>query len=156
MEFNPNNWCESQINLARIKIQLKYFVEDKAHLKDLWGRIMVGNSFRDSAHLAARAQSQSLIEIHKIIPNFVNDMEKNIITYDKINKIDKEGSPLEYINYEISSNLVNEFKKLSKNNKLKILDHLEDNFYRISILSETMKSEKDLEDEVKEEIKKFT
>ena len=153
MKFNPNNWCESQINLARIEIQLKFFVEDKAHLKDLWDRIMVGNSFRESAHLAARAQSQSLIEIHKIIPNFVSGMEKNIITGDKNYKIDKEESPLEYINYEVSSNLVNEFEKLSKNNKLIILDHLEDNFHRISILSETMKSEKDLEDEVKEKIK---
>jgi len=155
MKFNPNNWCESQINLARIEIQLKYFVEDKAHLKDLWDRIMVGNSFRESAHLAARAQSQSLIEIHKIIPNFVNGMENFLFTDDKNKKIDKEGSPLEFINYEVSSNLVNEFKKLSKNNKLIILDHLEDNFYRISILSETMKSEKDLEDEVKEKIKTF-
>ena len=63
---------------------------------------------------------------------------------------------MEFINYEVSSNLVNEFKKLSKNNKLIILDHLEDNFYRISILSETMKSEKELEDEVKEKIKTFT
>ena len=152
MKFNPNNWCESQINLARIEIQLKYFVEDKAHLKDLWDRIMVGNSFRESAHLAARAQSQSLIEIHKIIPNFVNGMENFLFTDDKNKKIDKEGSPLEFINYEVSSNLVNEFEKLSKNNKLIILDHLEDNFYRISILSETMKSEQELEDEVKEKI----
>jgi len=156
MEFSPKNWCENQINLARIEIQLKYFVEDKAHLKDLWDRIMVGNSFRESAHLAARAQSQSLIEIHKIIPNFVKGMEKFLFTDDKNKKIDKEGSPLEFINYEVSSNLVNEFKKLSKNNKLIILDHLEDNFYRISILSETMKSEKELEDEVKEKIKTFT
>ena len=152
MKFSPKNWCENQINLARIEIQLKYFVEDKAHLKDLWDRFMVGNSFRESAHLAARAQSQSLIEIHKIIPNFVKGMENFLFTDDKNKKIDKEKSPLEFINYEVSSNLINEFKKLSKNNKLIILDHLEDNFYRISILSETMKSEQELEDDVKEKI----
>ena len=152
MKFNPKNWCESQINLDRIEIQLNYFVEDKAHLKDLWDRIMVGNSFRESAHLAARAQSQSLIEIHKIIPNFVNGMENDIFTDDKNNKIDKEESPLEYINYEVSNNLINEFKKLSKSDKSIITNHIKENYYRISILSETIKSENELEDIVKEKI----
>ena len=91
MKFDPKNWCDSQINLARIEIQLKYFVEDKSHLKNLWDGIMVGNSFRESAHLAARAQSQSLIEIHKIIPHFVNDKRNNIITSNNNNnnKINK-------------------------------------------------------------------
>ena len=112
MKFNPKNWCESQIILARIEIQLKYFVEDKAHLKDLWDRIMVGNSFRESAHLAARAQSQSLIEIHKIIPNFVNDKGNNITSSNNNNNINKEESPLEYINYEVSNNFISEFEKL--------------------------------------------
>ena len=86
IKFNPRNWCESQIYSARIEIQLKYFVDNKAHLNDLWDGIMVGNSFRESAHLAARAQTQSLIEIHKIIPNFVNDKGNNIITSNNDNK----------------------------------------------------------------------
>ena len=67
-------------------IQLINFVEDEPHLKDLWGRIMVGNSFRESAHLAARAQSQLLIEIHRIIPIFVNGMEKILLSVTKITK----------------------------------------------------------------------
>ena len=138
--------------MARIEIQLKYFVEDKAHLKDLWDEIMVGNSFRESAHLAARAQTQSLIEIHKIIPEFVNYEGKSIITSDKNNEINKEKSPLEYINHEISNNLVSEFKRLSKTNKSVVLNHLKDNYYRISILSETMKSENALEGVVKEKL----
>ena len=156
MKFDPKNWCDSQINLARIEIQLKYFVEDKSHLKNLWDGIMVGNSFRESAHLAARAQSQSLIEIHKIIPDYVNDKGNNIITSNNNNnKINKEESPLEYINYEDSNNLINEFKKLSKNDKSIITNHLKENYYRISILSETMKSEQDLEEVVKEKINTF-
>ena len=155
MKFDPKNWCDSQINLARIEIQLKYFVEDKSHLKNLWDGIMVGNSFRESAHLAARAQSQSLIEIHKIIPDFVNDKGNNIITSNNSNKINKEESPLEYINYEVSNNLISEFKKLSKNDKSIIMNHLKENYYRISILSETMKSEQDLEEVVKEKINTF-
>ena len=116
---------------------------------------MVGNSFRESAHLAARAQSQSLIEIHKIIPDFVNDKGNNIITSNNSNKINKEESPLEYINYEVSNNLINEFKKLSKNDKSIIMNHLKENYYRISILSETMKSEQNLEEVVKEIINTF-
>ena len=91
MKFNPKEWCESQIHSARIEIQLKYFVEDKSHLKNLWDGIMVGNSFRESAHLAARAQSQSLIEIHKIIPDFVNDKGNNIITGNNSNKKNSLG-----------------------------------------------------------------
>ena len=105
MKFNPKNWCENQINLARIEIQLKYFIEDKAQLKELWDGVMVGYSFRENADRAARAQTQSLIEIHKIIPNFVNNEDNNTINGDD-NKIDKESSPLEYINYEITNILV--------------------------------------------------
>ena len=156
MNLDPKIWCESQIHLARINIQLKYFIEDKAHLKNLWGEIMIGNSFRESAHLAARAQSQSLIEVHKIILNFMNDKGKNTLGDDSNIKINKEDSPLEYINYEVTNNLLREFDKLSKINKSIIKDHLIDNFYRISILSETMKSEEELEGVVKEKIKTFT
>ncbi|MFP6709402.1 MAG: hypothetical protein VCE75_25945 [Alphaproteobacteria bacterium] len=152
MKFDPKNWCENQINLARIEIQLKYFVEDKAHLKDLWDGVLVGYSFRENADRAARAQTQSLIEIHKIIPNFVDNKEKNTVI-DENNKINKEVSPLEYINYEISNNIVCEFEKLTKTNKSIIIEHLKDNFYRISILSETIKSENELESLVKEKIK---
>ena len=150
MKFDPKNWCESQIHSARIEIQLKYFVEDKSHLKNLWDGIMVGNSFRESAYLAARAKSPSLIEIHKIIPDFVNDKGNNIITSNNNNnKINKEESPLEYINYEVSNNLISEFKNLSKNYRSIIMNHLKENYYRISILSETMKSEQGLEEVVK-------
>ena len=152
MKFSPKKWCETQINLARIEIQLKYFVEDKARLKELWDGVMIGYSFRENADRAAQAQTQSLFEIHKIIPNFVDNEEKNIINGDD-NKIDKESSPLEYINYEISNILVSEFKKLTKTNKSAIIEHLKNNFYRISILSETIKSENELESLVKEKIK---
>jgi len=152
MKFDPKNWCENQINLARIEIQLKIFVEDKAHLKDLWDGVMVGYSFRENADRATRAQTQSLIEIHKIIPNFVDNKKKNTINGDN-NKINKESSPLEYINYLISNNLVSEFEKLTKTNKSVIIEHLKDNFYRISILSEAIKSENELESLVKEKIK---
>ena len=152
MKFAPKIWCETQINLARIEIQLKYFVEDKARLKELWDGVMVGYSFRENADRAARAQAQSLIEIHKIIPNFVDNEEINTINGDD-NKIDKESSPLEYINYEISNILIGEFRKLTKTNKSTIIEHLKDNSYRISILSETIKSENELESLVKEKIK---
>ena len=152
MKFAPKKWCETQINLARIEIQLKYFVEDKADLNELWDGVMVGYSFRENADRAAQAQAHSLIEIHKIIPNFFNNEENNSINGNE-NKIDKESSALEYINYEISNILVNEFKKLTKTNKSAIIEHLKDNFYSISILSETIKSENELENLVKEKIK---
>ena len=153
MRFNPKEWCEGQLQSARTEIQLKYFVEDKSHLKNLWDGIMVGNSFRESAHLATRAQSQSLIEIHKIIPNFVNDKGGNTTaSNNNNNNINKEDSPLEYINYEVSNNLISEFEKLSKNDKSIIMNHLKENYYRISILSEIMKSENELEGVVKEKL----
>ena len=44
---------------------------------------------------------------------------------------------------------------LSKNDKSIIMNHLKENYYRISILSETMKSEQDLEELVKEKINTF-
>ena len=62
---------------------------------------------------------------------------------------------MEYINYQVSNNLISEFKKLSKNDKSIIMNHLKDNYYRISILSETMKSEQDLEEVVKGKLNTF-